>query len=226
MNVEKYLRNHDVWFELIEHKPTFSASTLAHVVQTMEQEVAKPVMVCVDDGLALVVVPASATVDLELVKEVLGAESVYLATESECGHEFVDCEFGARLPFGSEYGLRTVMDESLLDDEEIVFEGNTHRQAIRMKLADFVELEKPFRCDRHVFRPIGITLNLREQTMRPRPIWTSYTWMNAPKWDFPSWANSYIDMAPIRVLGGASFFLVHPSLVWFGTALFNEANIL
>ena len=143
MNVEKYLAQHDVWFEALEHEPTYTANHLARATHTMQQEVAKSVLVHADDRLALVVVPASLNVDLELVAEVLAATEVTLASEAECGHEFVDCEFGARLPFGSQYGLMTVMDESLREDEEITFEANTHRKAIRMKLADYLELERP-----------------------------------------------------------------------------------
>ena len=35
------------------------------------------------------------------------------------------------------------MDRSLLEDDEIVFEGNTHHEAVRMRLGDFQALEKP-----------------------------------------------------------------------------------
>ena len=35
------------------------------------------------------------------------------------------------------------MDQSLSESEEIVFEGNTHDEAIRMRFDDYFELEKP-----------------------------------------------------------------------------------
>jgi Ala-tRNA(Pro) deacylase len=144
MNVQKFLRDRGIWFESIEHKPTFDAFSLAETVNVVLQEVAKPVLLRVDDGYVLVVLPASKSVDLMRIRQLLQAEHVELASEADCGHEFVDCEFGARLPFGSQYGLRTLMDESLRHDDEIVFEGNTHREAIRMKRADYVALEKPW----------------------------------------------------------------------------------
>ena len=144
MKVQQFLQNHGIWFESIEHQPTYDASSLAETVDVVLQEVAKPVLLRVDDGCVLVVLPASKSVDLMRVRELLGAEHVELASEADCGHEFIDCEFGARLPFGAQYGLRTLMDESLGEDEEIVFEGNTHREAIRMRLADYVALEEPW----------------------------------------------------------------------------------
>ena len=39
--------------------------------------------------------------------------------------------------------MKTLVDESLTRDEEIVFEGNTHEEAIRMKYKDFAQLEQP-----------------------------------------------------------------------------------
>lgn len=39
--------------------------------------------------------------------------------------------------------MKTVLDESLTEDEEIVFEGNTHHEAIRMMLDDFRRIEQP-----------------------------------------------------------------------------------
>jgi hypothetical protein len=39
--------------------------------------------------------------------------------------------------------MTTLVDESLSEAEEIVFEGNTHDEAIRMRFAGYVELEKP-----------------------------------------------------------------------------------
>ncbi|MGE5754193.1 MAG: aminoacyl-tRNA deacylase, partial [Planctomycetaceae bacterium] len=54
-----------------------------------------------------------------------------------------DCERGALPPFGSRYGLKTLVDESLTRDERIVFEGNTLHEAIRMSYRDYADLERP-----------------------------------------------------------------------------------
>jgi prolyl-tRNA editing enzyme YbaK/EbsC (Cys-tRNA(Pro) deacylase) len=39
--------------------------------------------------------------------------------------------------------MKTIVDSSLKDDLEIVFQSNTHDEAVRMKFADFVQLEDP-----------------------------------------------------------------------------------
>src|SRR5690606_21904109 len=119
------------------------AQSLAHAVHVSGNEVAKTVLLRCGRDYALAVLPATHTVDLQAVQQLLGRGPVALATEAECGSRFPDCELGALPPFGSEYGMRTLMDRALLSDEEIVFEGNTHREAIRMRTEDYRRLEQP-----------------------------------------------------------------------------------
>ena len=91
----------------------------------------------------LAVLPATHRVDVSRVADFFAAYYVDLASEDECGQRFADCELGAVPPFGSKYGMRTIVDRSLLDDEQIVFEGNSHVEAIRMRCDDFIALEDP-----------------------------------------------------------------------------------
>ena len=46
-------------------------------------------------------------------------------------------------PFGSLFHVRTLVDESLAEDDEIVFEGHNHEEAIRMAYKDFEAIEHP-----------------------------------------------------------------------------------
>jgi Ala-tRNA(Pro) deacylase len=147
MNVQKLLQQHHVAFRLLDHEPTYAAQRLAQVVHVSGGEVAKVVLLRADDGYVLAVLPATRSVNVDRVRELVGAASVKLATESECGKCFPDCELGALPPFGSKYGMRTLVDRSLSEDDEIVFEGNTHHQAIRLKFRDYAELEKPRLAD-------------------------------------------------------------------------------
>ena len=89
------------------------------------------------------VLPAHRSVDLERAADVLGGGQVELATEREVTEHCPDCETEALPPFGRQYGMKTMVDESLLEDENIVFEGNSHHEAIRMKLKDYRHIEQP-----------------------------------------------------------------------------------
>jgi hypothetical protein len=39
--------------------------------------------------------------------------------------------------------MQTIVDLSLAENEDIIFEGNTHHEAIRMKFDEFRRLEEP-----------------------------------------------------------------------------------
>ena len=49
-------------------------------------------------------------------------------------------------PLGELYGLRVFVDQSLAEDEEILFNAGTHRDAIRMYYHDFARLAQPKVC--------------------------------------------------------------------------------
>ena len=71
--------------------------------------------------------------------------AVRLASDEELARLFPDCEWGIVLPFGALYGLKTLLDDSLRPEDMIVFEGNTHVEAVKLCCADFERLEKPRR---------------------------------------------------------------------------------
>ena len=87
--------------------------------------------------------PATKTIDFEKVSAALGGSRVELATEIEIMRHCPDCELGALPPFGSQYGMKTLVEESLGRDEEIVFEGNNHHEAFRMRYKDYRDIEQP-----------------------------------------------------------------------------------
>ena len=50
---------------------------------------------------------------------------------------------GALPPFGSQYGMMTMVDPALAQAGRIVIESNTLETAIRMAYGDFAALERP-----------------------------------------------------------------------------------
>jgi Ala-tRNA(Pro) deacylase len=145
MNIRKHLRERGVPFDILTHEPTYDAQHMAQAVHVRGQEVAKTVMLRANHSYSYIVavLPATRMIDFERARTALGGMELALATEVEMANLCPDCEIGALLPFGSNYGLKTIVDESLADDEWIVFEGNTHEESIRMKFADFCDLEHP-----------------------------------------------------------------------------------
>lgn len=143
MKVQQFLDQQGVSFEVLPHEPTYSAQRMAQAVHVPGDNVAKTVLLKADGQFILAVLPATHQIHLEMARDALAAHTLELASEDELAHVFADCELGALPPFGSQYGLETLVDASLSEDDDIVFEGNAHREAFRMKYRQFEELENP-----------------------------------------------------------------------------------
>ena len=143
MKVQEYLREQNVEFQILDHRPTYDAQRMAQAVHVSGEEVAKTVLLRSNEGYAVAVLQATHRLDLAAAQQALGVAKLALATEKEMKTVLPANELGALPPFGSLYGMRTLVDTSLSQDEVIVFEGNTHHESIRMRYEDFVDLEQP-----------------------------------------------------------------------------------
>jgi Ala-tRNA(Pro) deacylase len=77
---------------------------------------------------------------------------VRLATKQEVVVTFRDCEWGVVSPFGNLYGLPTLLDEGLEQEDWIVIEAGTHFDAVRLSPRDFARLAG---CERGAFARRG-----------------------------------------------------------------------
>lgn len=141
--LEKFLDNHDVEYVSIIHSPAYSAQTIAESAHIPGKELAKTVIVKIDDKFAMAVLPASYRVHLGHFKVAVSASHVELATESEVEDLFPDCEKGAMPPFGNLYDLDVYVAEQLTEDEEIAFSAGLHTELIKMSYKDFESLVTP-----------------------------------------------------------------------------------
>ncbi len=137
--LKSFLDEKKVPYTLMAHAPAYTAQAAAATLHVSGKEVAKTVVLRAGEESLLAVLPASCHVSLKKLGHLLG-KTVRLAGEKEFADLFPDCELGAMPPFGMLYGLPVYVDESLAADEEIVFNAGTHRDAIRMRYADFVQL--------------------------------------------------------------------------------------
>jgi Ala-tRNA(Pro) deacylase len=147
MNVKQYLKQHRVAFDVLRHPRTETAMGTVDMLKVPEQNFAKTVVLKADGRPVIAVVQAPFQVDPVEVKNCLGAGVVELADEAELESYFSDCETGAIPPFGSHYGMPTVVDTHLAEDEYIVFNGNTHDEAIAMRYRDFEMIEHPHEAE-------------------------------------------------------------------------------
>jgi Ala-tRNA(Pro) deacylase len=144
-----YLDHEHVHYDLLSHPQAFRAAEIASTLHTPEKEIAKVVIVKVDERFVMTVLAASWNVDLSRLRTFFRTHHVRLASESEISGLFPDCDVGAMPPFGTLYGLPVYVDRSLAEDKEIVFQAGTHSDAIRMRYMDFSALVFPVVAEFH-----------------------------------------------------------------------------
>ena len=95
------------------------------------------------DTFVLAVISASAKMDSKAFKKVGGFKSTKFASEEEV-FALTGCRPGAVPPFGSLWGVRTLVDQSLLDQgDSINFNSGLKTASVNMSTADFLEVEQP-----------------------------------------------------------------------------------
>ena len=141
--LENYLRENRVPFEEQHHSRAVSAQEVAASEHVPGRMLAKTVMVLGDGEMAMLALPAPYQVDLEKAAAALGADEARLAEEEEFEDSFPDCEVGAMPPFGNLYGVPVYVEETLAEDETIVFRSGTHTETMSVSYSDFERLVEP-----------------------------------------------------------------------------------
>ena len=141
--LRRFLDSHGVQYVSISHSPAYSAQAIAESTHIPGKELAKTVIVRIDDKFAMAVLPASSRVHLGHLKVAVSASHVELATEAEVENLFPDCEKGAMPPFGNLYDIDVYVAAQLTEDEEIAFSAGSHTEVVRMSYKDFDRLVMP-----------------------------------------------------------------------------------
>ena len=143
MKLETFLKEGGFNFEKHTHPKTYTSQELAHEEHVSGYMVAKPVIVKGLTEFTMCVLPAPKHLDLKRAADLLKEPEVRLATESEMAELFPGCELGAEPPVGSLFGMKTIMDTNLKDDEFLVMQAGTHTEAIKMRREDWERCCEP-----------------------------------------------------------------------------------
>lgn len=141
--IHDFLREAHVAYTVVPHKPAYTAQEEAAVAHIPGRDWAKVVICFVDDEPVEAVLPAPLAVNLDRLLDLAGGSKIRLAREDDLRRLFPDCEPGAMPPFGPLYGQQVFADVKLAAEPEIVFNGGTHTEAIRMRWSDFAASVKP-----------------------------------------------------------------------------------
>jgi Ala-tRNA(Pro) deacylase len=141
--MEQYLRENGVGFEVMTHSQAFTMQEVAAALHVPGNQVAKVVVVHADQKMAMLVLPAPYRMNVDKVRALVGAKKVRLAEENEFAELFPDCATGAMPPFGNLYDVPVYVDQSMAEEESIVFRIGTHRETMKIAYDDFRRLVQP-----------------------------------------------------------------------------------
>ncbi|ODS30045.1 MAG: YbaK/prolyl-tRNA synthetase associated protein [Candidatus Scalindua rubra] len=141
--LREFLDSNNIKYVTISHSTAYTAPEIAASAHIPGKELAKTVIVKIDNKKSMAVLPSSDKIDFDRLKEASGASKVELASEHEFKDLFPECDIGAMPPFGNLYDMQVFVSESLTQDEEIAFSAGSHTELIKLSYKDFERLVKP-----------------------------------------------------------------------------------
>jgi Ala-tRNA(Pro) deacylase len=138
-----YLDEAHIDYMVQNHLPAMSAPRVAQAAHVPGRNMAKVVIVWLDNRLVMAVLPSTQHIDLAHLRQLTGARDVRLAREEEFAARFDQCELGAMPPFGNLYDMEVFVAEALTEDEVISFNACTHTEIMTMAYEDFERLVRP-----------------------------------------------------------------------------------
>ncbi len=135
------LDEHGCEYTTQHHEPTLTSEESARVRGVSMHSGAKAIVVTGDKTgqNVLLVMPADMKLYGGAVKRLLG-EKISFAKNVE---EITGCKPGSVPPFGSLFGLRTIVDPRLADNEIINFNAASLTDSVGMPYQAYIEIEKP-----------------------------------------------------------------------------------
>ena len=140
--LETLLTQQGVAFKVLRHEPVYTSEEAARVRGTPLASGAKALIVKGEEGFVMFVVPADRKLDSHAVRRTKGWKKMRFATGEEV-LKLTGLTPGSIPPFGSLFGLPTLCDRQLGENEVINFNAGDHGISVSIRYADYVQVEKP-----------------------------------------------------------------------------------
>ena len=131
--VTEHLERLGVRFEVLPHERSETAYEEARALGVSTHEVLKPIVLNVESGHAIALIPASARLDLELSRRALGDPSAELASEKDIEGIFPEFEPGALPAVPSLLHIPVVIDRAVLSLRMVTFAAGIQRESVRLE---------------------------------------------------------------------------------------------
>ncbi|HUK50874.1 MAG TPA: YbaK/EbsC family protein [Terriglobales bacterium] len=138
-----FLQQSGVTYELREHEPVYTAPQMAEYLGTLEERIAKSMVLKKSGGgYVLAVLPGRLRIDFRQIAKVLSVEKVSLAPVPEA-EKIVKCSVGSVHPFGNLVNLKTYFDSHMLTLDYVCFNPGSHTKSVKIETNDLIRLVKP-----------------------------------------------------------------------------------
>lgn len=147
--IQRILKDHDVWFETFEHEPVRTSEEAAGVrhgyglSQGAKALIVRVIPVSGEERRLMLVVPGDKRFSGSKVKKLLDARDVRFASPEEIAEVTGGVQVGGVPPFGNLFGLEVIVDPSLLANEKIIFNAGDRSFSIAMKSEDYKKVVNP-----------------------------------------------------------------------------------
>jgi len=135
-----YLDRCDADYTVVTHRHSATSAQTAREAHISPRDLAKAVLLHDDADFLLAVVPAMRMVNPWAIEDLLGEPQIMMAEENDLPFVFRDCERGAVPALGTAFGVKTIVDDEVLERRNIYFEGGDHEHLIHMRGRDFARL--------------------------------------------------------------------------------------
>ncbi len=131
--VTDHLERLGVRFEVLPHDRSETALEEAQALDVDPDEVLKVLVLDVESGHALAILPASRRLDMDLVHEALGDRRATFASEKEIADVFPEFEPGALPALPSLLHIPVVLDPRVLAHRKVTFAAGVQRESVRIE---------------------------------------------------------------------------------------------
>lgn len=135
-NIRNFLQQSNLPYEVIRHAQTDSLLQAARACKVPIANLARAVVLTDAEGLLMVVLPADHLLDFEALR-LLTQRDLELCPAERLVDIFDDCEAGSFPPLAAAYGLNVIVDATLANRNDVIFEPGSHTALIRMSGTDF-----------------------------------------------------------------------------------------
>ena len=151
--VKLYLDKRRILYDVHELIPFISLLQAAELGEIAPQTIAKGVVLEDELGLLLVVLPATHGVDTDALSKMLHRK-VEMADEERIKAAFPDCLPRFVAPIGEAYGVRTIVDDSLVGAATVYFSAGDASSLVEISGKEFFSFLGNARLARDFARPV------------------------------------------------------------------------